>query len=174
MTTPPPVLTPEQADPALGPKLQSFLACVCAELAAAGRPVCACCLVWGASKPPADFCDCECEGGASGQAYVRVVRLDPQAIGNRTSVMKCQPMRVRAWIEAGVYRCVPVSQDGQPVSCEERTESAWGFLRDARALRAAAACCEALKRDRIEFISQDPADVAGGCSGVSLQFTLDL
>ena len=171
MTTP--VLTPEQADPVLGPRLQSFLACVCAELADAGRPVCQCCLVWGASKPPADFCDCDCDGGANGQAYVRVVRMDPASTGNRTSMMKCQPIRVRAWIEAGVYRCVPTGGE-EPVSCEERTESAWGFLRDARALRAAVACCDALKNQRVEFISQDPADVSGGCSGVSLQFTLDL
>lgn len=173
MTAPAPLLTPEQADPVLGPKLQSFLACVCAELAAAGRPVCHCCLVWGASKPPADYCDCDCEDG-SGQAFVRVVRLDPQSTGNRTQTMKCQPVRVRAWIEAGVYRCVPVGDESGPPTCDERTDSAWGFIRDARALRSAVACCDALKRDRIEFMSQDPADVSGGCSGVSLQFTLDV
>jgi len=168
-----PVLTPEQADPVLGPKLQSFLACVCAELADAGRPVCHCCLVWGATRPPADYCDCDCADG-HGQAYVRVVRLDPQSTGNRTTMMKCQPVRVRAWVEAGVYRCVPTGDGGEPVTCDERTESAWGFIRDARALRAAVACCDALKKDRIEFMSQDPADVSGGCSGVSVQFTLDL
>ncbi|MFC4328353.1 hypothetical protein ACFPC0_10995 [Streptomyces andamanensis] len=173
MTTP--VLTPQDADPVLGPRLQSFLACVCAELAAAGRPVCNCCLVWGSTKPPADFCDCECEGGASGQAWVRLVRLDPQNTQNRTQMMKCQPVRVRAWVEAGVYRCVPVGDDqGNPPTCEERTASALGFIADARALRQAVACCQALRRDRVEFISQDPADVSGGCSGVSVQFTLDL
>jgi hypothetical protein len=167
------VLTPEGADPVLGPKLQSFLACVCAELSAAGRPVCDCCLVWGAVAPPADFCACDCDGG-HGQAFVRVIRLDPQATSNRTAAMKCQPLRVRAWVEAGVYRCVPMGEDGEPPTCEERTESAWGFLRDARALRAAVACCNALKGDRIEFMSQDPANVSGGCSGVMIQFTVDL
>lgn len=171
MTTP--VLAPEDADPVLGPKLQSFLACVCAELAAAGRPVCQCCIVWGDTRPPADFCDCSCAAG-SGQAFVRLVRLDPQATANRTAMMKCQPLRVRAWIEAGVYRCVPVGDNGQPPTCEERTESAWGFIRDARALRQAVACCDALKRDRIEFMSQDPYTVSGGCSGIGIQFTVDL
>lgn len=172
MTTP--VITPEQADPVLGPKLQSFLACVCAELAAAGRPVCACCLVWGSTKPPADFCACECADGGHGQAYVRLVRLDPQATGNRNQTMKCQPIRVRAWVEAGVYRCVPLGDNGEAPTCEERSQSALGFIADARALRQAVACCDALRRERIEFISQEPADVSGGCSGVSVQFTIDL
>jgi hypothetical protein len=88
-------------------------------------------------------------------------------------MMKCQPIRVRAWIEAGVYRCVPVGGE-EPPTCDERTESAWGFIRDARALRTAVACCDALKKDRIEFMSQDPSSVSGGCSGVSVQFTIDL
>lgn len=177
MTTP--VLDPVEADPQLGPLLQSFLACVCAELTAAGRPVCACCLVWGASPPPQDFCDCECPdgGGGSGQAWVRLVRLDPASISNRVQVMKCQPMRLRAWIEAGVYRCAPVvADDGEsPPTCDQRTESAWGFIRDSRALRTALSCCDAIKKDhRMEFMSADPIEVQGGCSGVSITFTLDL
>lgn len=174
MTTPAPP-SPVEADPQIGPLVQSFLACVCAELHASGRPVCECCLVWGDSIPPADFCDCDCAGG-HGQAWVRVVRLDPAATGNRTAAMKCQPIRLRVWLEAGVYRCVPaVGADGtSPPSCDDRSDSAWGFIQDARSLRRAVACCEALKDRRVEFMSQEPTGVRGGCSGLTTQFTIDL
>lgn len=173
MTTP--VLSPADADPQLGPPLQSFLACVSAELAAAGRPVCQACLVWGDTQPPADFCDCDCTGG-SGQAWVRVQRLDPAATGNRIPMKKCQPMRVRAWLEAGVYRCAPtVADDGTSApTCEQRSDSAWGFLADARALRRAVACCDALRDRPLEFMSEEPVGMLGGCSGVYVTFTVDL
>jgi hypothetical protein len=170
----PATLTPEQADPVLGPMLQSFLACVCAELAASGRPPCACCLVWGDTPPPADFCNCECEGDGSGQAWVRVVRMDPAAVGNRLTTMKCQPIRLRAWIEAGVYRCVPTGDEHGPPTCDERTDSALGLIRDARSLLTAVACCPALRPHRMEFMSADPMSALGGCSGTNIQFTLDL
>lgn len=173
MTTP--VLSPADADPQIGELLQSFLACVCAELSAAGRPACVCCLVWGDTQPAADFCDCDCEGG-TGQAWIRVVRLDPAATNNRVQMKKCQPMRLRVWVEAGVYRCVPVvGPDGTSApTCEERSESAWGFIKDARALRTAVACCDALGDRVIEFMGQDPIGNLGGCAGVALQFTVDL
>ncbi|MEV6399983.1 hypothetical protein AB0M39_35215 [Streptomyces sp. NPDC051907] len=166
---------PEAADPQLGPLLQSFVACVAAELAAAGRPPCAACLVWGNSYPPADFCDCDCANG-HGQAWVRLVRLDPAATGNRIAMKKCQPVRVRAWVEAGVYRCVPtVGPDGSSApTCEQRSAAAWGFLADARALRTAFACCEALGDRPKELMSEDPIGSLGGCAGVALQFTVDL
>lgn len=167
-------LSPVEADPVLGPLVQSFLSCVCAELTAAGRKPCVCCLVWGDTPPPAEFCDCDtCEDG-SGQAWVRVVRLDPAAVGNRLTTMKCQPIRLRAWIEAGVYRCVPTGDASGPVTCDERTDSTWGLLRDARALRTAVACCEALRPHRMEFMSSEPMGVLGGCTGTTIQFTLDL
>lgn len=166
---------PAEADPRLGPLLQSYLACVAAELTAAGRPPCAACLVWGDAQPSADFCDCDCAGG-HGQAWVRVVRIDPAAISNRTTTKKCQPLRVRVWIEAGVYRCVPtVAPDGVSApTCEQRAASAWGLVADATALRASFACCDALKDHVKEFMSQDPIGNRGGCAGVMMQFTVDL
>jgi hypothetical protein len=169
------VPAPADADPALGAMLQSYMACVCAELTSAGRPPCACCLVWGDSPPPADFCACDCADG-SGQAWVRVVRWDPASISNRNTVgIKCQPFRLRVWLEAGVYRCVPAGDSqGNPPTCDQRSASAWGLINDARSLRKATECCQALDRRRLEFMTGDPMTVMGGCSGTSIQFTLDL
>lgn len=173
MTTPA-LLLPADADPVLGPVLDQFVACVCAELTAGGRPPCACCLVWGNTQPPADFCDCSCDGG-NGQAWVRVMRFDPAATNSPQVRRRCQPWRTRVWLEAGVYRCVSGGGDqGEAPTCEERTADAWGLLADARMLRQAAACCAAFKDRPVDFLSQEPTGVLGGCSGVMVQFTVDL
>lgn len=174
-TQPLPPPAPADADPVLGPMLNDFVACVCAELAAIGRPACQCCLVWGDTIPPADFCDCDCNGG-HGQAWVRVVRWDPPATVTPQLRRACVAWVTRVWIETGVYRCVPaVGPDGiSGPTCQDRTDSAWGFIADARALRTAGACCAALNGKTIEFMQEEPTGVAGGCSGVSLQFTIDL
>ncbi len=169
MTTP--TLTNPETD-----LLESFLACVCAELTFIGRRPTNCCLVWGDGPPPADFCDCTHPTGSTGHAWVRMIRMDPAATNNRTTTGKCQPMRLRMWVEAGVYRCTPtVADDGVSApTCTQRSDSARGFLRDARALRTAVACCDALKDHRMEFLSNDPLSISGGCSGTTIQFTLDL
>lgn len=174
MSTPAPPL-PVDADPALGVILDQFVTCVCAELTAGGRPTCACCLVWGNTNPPADFCDCSCEAG-SGQAWVRVMRWDPAPTVSQNIRRQCQAWRYRVWLEAGVYRCVSAVSDsqGNPPTCEQRAADAWGLLTDARLLRTAAACCAAFKNKTVEFISEEPTGVLGACSGVFIQFTVEL
>lgn len=175
MSTPFPVPLPADADPHLGPILDQFVACACAELAAGGRPVCACCLVWGNTNPPADFCTCSCDGG-HGQAWVRVMRWDPAATVNQAARRQCQAWRYRVWLEAGVYRCVTAVADsqGNPPTCEQRADDAWGLVTDARLIRTAAACCAAFEGKVVDFISEEPTAVLGGCSGVMVQFTVEL
>lgn len=172
----PTIPLPVDAEPVLGEMLDQFVTCVCAELLAGGRPACACCLVWGNTNPPADFCDCDCESG-HGQAWVRVMRWDPAATVNQQVRRQCQAWRYRVWIEAGVYRCVATTSDpasGAPPTCEQRAGDAWGLLADARLIRTAAACCAAFKGKVVDFISQEPTAVTGGCSGVLIQFTVDV
>lgn len=170
-----PAPAPADADPVFGPLLASFLACVCAELTAVGRAPCECCMVWGDTPPPADFCDCDCAGGGHGQAWVRLVQFDPVPDVERRGTARCQAMRERAWIEAGVYRCAPVTgPDGvSPPTCQDRTDTAWGMLQDARALRRAVACCQALRDRPLELVTQQPLGIRGGCTGVTIQFTLE-
>lgn len=172
---PPPAPTPEEADPDWGPLLQRFVACVCAELTAAGRPACACCLVWDDAIPSADFCDCDCVDG-HGQAWVRVRGWQPADSGSRGATRRCQPWRTEVELEAGVYRCVPVvAEDGESApSCADRSDSAWGFIADTRALRTAASCCHALAGHPVRFDYAGPTPVKGGCAGALVQFTVEL
>lgn len=171
---------PAEADPVLGPLLNAFHACVCGVLAEAGRGVCteacgcgACCLVPGSGPPPADRCDCLCDGG-QGQAWVRWVRDQPvQASGGRGR-RHCQAFRTVKVIEAGVYRCVTgVGEDGSPPSCAGRGEDAMGLVWDRRLLMQAAACCHALQGRQVELLSIEPVAVRGGCAGVVMQVAVD-
>lgn len=173
--------TPQQADPALGPLLNAFHACLCATLNQAGRAVCgascgceACCLVPGDAPPPADRCDCACEGG-QGQAWVRWVRDIPyQGAGGQRGRRQCQSFRTLKVIEAGVYRCVSgPGPDGEPPSCAERERDALGLIWDRRLLMNAVTCCHALRGRQIELVSLQPAALKGGCAGVVMQFSVD-
>lgn len=171
---------PEVADPKLGPLLRDLLACVCAQLEAIGRPPCACCVVWGDDRPPADFCDCDC-GGGQGQAWVRLVRMEPsqqstaQARPSISGGAQCAvPVKWRAVVEAGVYRCIAtIDDDGVAPSCEERESDAYGLLADLRALRVAFTCCDAV-RASLAPLSATPAGNQGGCGGAVVQFAVNL
>lgn len=168
---------PADADPALGPLLEGFLACLCGMLAQAGRPVCAdaCCLVPGDGPPPADRCDCTCVGGA-GQAWVRWVESEPvQAPGGRAVRRGCTPLRTVKIIEAGVYRCVASpGDDGSPPSCEARRRDALGLVWDQRLLLDTFACCHVLERTPKELRRVVPTAVRGGCAGVVIQFAVEV
>lgn len=172
-----PPIFPADADPVLGPILDRFRACLCGELAAGGRPVCnecGCCFYPGDSMPPATACDCH--DGGQGQAWVRIVRWDEQQTGNRQDMRRCQQMRLRVVLEAGVYRCVSVvGADGQsPPNCEQRDADFWGLLHDAFMLRRAVACCEALRGHGLEVFQAAPTGVRGGCAGQRIEFAIDV
>ncbi|MFE2930611.1 hypothetical protein [Streptomyces sp. NPDC059278] len=174
MTTPTDdVILPPDADPWLGPVLSGLTACLCATLAAGGRPACACCLVWGASPPAQDFCSCDCDDGR-GQAWVRVVRQDPVVTERRRR--QCQAWRMQTVIEVGVARCVAVTApDGQSApTCDQREEDAWGLVLDARLLREAVACCDALTDVQVWPSAVTPMGPQGGCAGVTVQITVEV
>ncbi|RFU83609.1 hypothetical protein DY218_27260 [Streptomyces triticagri] len=175
-------IDPYDADPKIGPLMRDLLACTCAQLEAIGRAACACCVVWGDDRPPADFCDCTCDGG-HGQAWVRLVRLDPRQTGStipRSITGRAggchTPVRWRAVVEAGVYRCIAVpGDDGSPPGCEERERDAYALVADLRALRGAFACCDALRPYApLTPLSAGPTPNQGGCGGAVVQFALDL
>lgn len=173
MTTPTDVLLPPDADPRLGPVLSGLTACLCATLAAGGRPACACCLVWGSSPPAQDFCSCDCDGG-HGQAWVRIVRQDPVVTDQRRR--RCQTWRMQTTIEIGVARCVAVvapDQQSAP-TCEQRETDAWGLVLDTRLLREAVACCDALTDVQVWPGPVTPMGPQGGCAGVTVQITVEV
>jgi hypothetical protein len=177
VTVPTDALLPPDADPQLGPVLSGLLACLCATLTDGGRPACACCLVWGNSPPAQDFCSCDCAGG-HGQAWVRVVRWDPilDAAAHNRRPSRCFAWRMQATVEVGVARCVAVTApDGQSApTCGQRETDAWGLVADARLLRQAVACCDALRDATVYPSPMTPIGPQGGCAGVALQVAVEV
>jgi hypothetical protein len=170
------VFAPQDADPVLGPILNAFHACLCAYFVKAGRPVCQCALVPGNSAPPADRCDCACDNGGAGQAWVRWVRDTPYlATGATQNRRQCVQFRTRKIIEAGVYRCVSgPGEDGTPPDVDARERDAWGLIYDRNILRSAVACCPVFRGKQLDLVSLEPTAVKGNCAGVVLQFSLDV
>lgn len=176
-----PPIDPIAADPELGPLVRGIHSCLCQGLTDIGRPVCgcACCLVWGDTHPPADFCDCD-DGTGQGQAWVSVSGWAPRESSARrdpvsTRRSNCYPTFLRVVLQAGVYRCAPAGgPNGEPPTCEERDANAMGLIADSRALRKLVFCCPALKGKNVTFGGGWPLAVRGGCTGTYVQFSVDL
>ncbi|MEU3220041.1 hypothetical protein [Streptomyces sp. NPDC006971] len=174
MTTPTEVLLPPDADPRLGPVLSGLTACLCATLAAGGRPACACCLVWGNQPPAQDFCSCDCDGG-HGQAWVRWASSDPIEDPRGARRRRCFSWRMLETIELGVSRCVAVTApDGQSApTCGQREADGWGFVLDKRLLIESVMCCDALRDVQVTPGRAVPLGPQGGCAGVVFPITVE-
>lgn len=157
------------------PLAESLLACLCEALEGtiAGAP-CHCCLAVG--PPPADYC-CECAGGSSGQAWVRVVEIYPTSkFPVRTlELAKCgQTEAYAVELELGTYRCVStLDDDGTPPTCAQTTRDVEVQLDDAAAMRHAVCCFQAQEGGRVLVRgSWQPIAPAGGCAGGIMRVTV--
>lgn len=157
------------SDPRAAPLLIGLRDCLRDQLAATvnGR-ACRTMIVHSAGAPVMDGCACECEDG-QGDAWVRLVRLDP----NDATLGTCDDSW-QAVVELGVYRCVPVSEDGGPLDEEQVTEPALEALSDMYALLRVYDCCAALRDTDKGVDYWLPVGPAGGCGGGILQFRVGL
>lgn len=159
-------------DTAVTPYVRALRNCAVQQLVAVGRPVCRFPLYWNGGHPPADACDCTCDG-ADGQGWARLVSLNAQT--NHERWAPCMNGRFDITVELGLYRCSPVPEQGTGLVPEEvEEEHAFGMMLDAAALRAAVRCCDWLdRRDIVATINHQSAiGPSGGCVGVETQIRL--
>lgn len=135
----------EDCDPpgssALSALLLEVAACICATI-----------------DPDETFCSCglapgtqvaahlgECDSGC-GQAWVRLVRAYPaDGVGvTPTNPSACGTF-LGADVEIGVFRCLAVPDNGDPIEAGGLEAAALQQIDDLVTVRAALACCEALK-----------------------------
>lgn len=168
--------TPRDGDRTVWPILWHLQQCVAYQLGLAGRPVCHFPIYWHSRHPAADACDCTCEDGGQGQAWVRMVQITRSAVAP-ARLANCANGVYDLRLELGVYRCAPVPE-GRSATVPEPVESAHaaGMYRDAEALRAALRCCATLQKIGIEptLVSQSPIGPSGACAGVELQAELQV
>lgn len=153
---------------------QSILDCVVAQLEADGLPVCEACIVAGSATPPADGCDCKCEGG-QGRAWIRVESLDfdsrTPARNVGSEVTKCPKGAWNVRFEVGVWRCVK-DQDGK--KCAVLLQDALAMHRDLAALIVGVQCCAALTGVAWAPERAAPLGPDGGCVAATYRFAVQL
>lgn len=172
--------SPFLSDALISPIMLSLRDCLSAELARSpAGPVCRAFLAWGQVPPSMDGCSCECtdvDGDhGQGDAWVRLVRLDPQTFtsGGAATAMNC-PLGWLASIEIGYYRCTPLSEDGGALPAQEATDSALTMAGDMAALLRVLSCCQALDERQPAVDGFTPLGGIGGCAGGAIVFQVAL
>lgn len=149
------------------PVLRSLRLCAAEQFGLAGRVPCRFPITWGIGTPPADACDCRCDVGGQGQAWVRWVSTAPANMGGTGG--DCADGTYEITVELGVYRCWPIPERG-PLDEGEEELAAMGMLLDAAAIRRAFACCPDLDEYQSwELTNEEPMERQGGCTGVTAQ-----
>lgn len=160
-------------DSLVAPVLLALRDCLCAELAKSlAGPPCRCVIVHSDTFPIMDGCDCTCEPNGQGDAWTRLVRLEPEVSATPVVTSKCPPGWI-AVIELGVHRCIPLTEDGSPLPDRQQNDLALMLLADMNAtLRAL--CCPVLADHDIGVDFWQPIGPAGGCAGGALQIRVAL
>lgn len=151
--------------------------CLRERLEASGNPVCFLPMVWGDAPMPAQRCECECENGGNGEAWIRLVRVEQMApeVGRRSGGRAGIPDDVcgsRLWnvhLEMGVWRCAPgLDDDGVPPEDDTYDAHSGLMLRDMGAITRTWECCEFLERRNVDrrLEAVVPSGPLGFCSGV--------
>ncbi|MGI5292795.1 hypothetical protein ACQEVF_57120 [Nonomuraea polychroma] len=149
-----------------------LLACVTARLTALQRPVRHASVYHGRQPPPMEHCDCHHRPGSPpgrGHAWARVAQIDAEA--------STKQLDVRTWwatIQLGIYRCVPMTDDGAPQDLAEQTAQANALLVDASALIHVVECCAAVEDRRVKVQPWTPVGPSGGCAGGTMTLYVEL
>jgi hypothetical protein len=155
------------------PLLQALLDCVTDRLTLDGRPVCVACVVAGSDTPPADGCDCRCDGG-QGRAWIRMVDLSfTSRSDNRSAGADVSKCPIGAWnlnLEIGVWRCVKDTQG----RCADAVADATAFHADAVSVIVGIQCCDALRSLAWTPSQARPLGPLGGCIATVYDLTVQL
>jgi hypothetical protein len=161
------------SDSLVAPLLTALRDCVCAQLEATPLgATCRCMIVHSFTLATMDGCGCGCDAG-QGDAWVRLVRLEPDGLVGGLGSTNC-PTGWQAIVELGVYRCVPVSEEGEALPQQTVTDTALNMLADMNALIRVLACCDTLDDRDVSVDFWQPVGPAGSCAGGTLQIRVAL
>lgn len=167
-------MTTPLSDSLVAPLLVALRECVRTELArSVNGPVCRASIRHSVVTPTMDGCDCLCEDG-QGDAWVRLVRLDPDGDGQGFALPGVCPQGWVAIIEMGVYRCVPLPEEGEALPEDTEHQIALAALADMNALVRVVGCCPALRDEHVGVEFWQPLGPTGGCAGSSLQIRVPI
>jgi hypothetical protein len=153
---------------------QALLDCATERLIADGRPVCQACIVASQETPPADGCDCKCDGG-QGRAWIRVNQVEfNNHTGNVSTSGELSKCPTGAWnvhFELGVWRCIKDQLNGK---CVDMLADAVAMHKDLASLIIAVQCCPMLATLRWAPEQARPIGPSGGCVAAVYEFTVQM
>lgn len=163
------------------PVLARLRTCAATQLGLIRRPVCRFPLYAGDQAMPADDCDCTCDGGGQGTAWLRFVSATSSTTmvtGARRQIPSpCAQGEYAVTVQVGVWRCAPTIDDnGRPPTDDAYDQFTRGMSRDSSALIRTFQCCDALTSRDIEWSIESvrPLGPSGGCAGVAVQARMQL
>lgn len=153
-----------------------LLNCVCERLTLDGRPTCTCAVRHAIQWPSVAEC-CKCDAGGIGQAWARLVRVEPFGGTPNADGTDCGGA-VLATIDVGTHRCVKaIVPGGGAPSAAVYTQDALALIGDEFSLRKAIACCPQdirtgpLRGWSWKATTSLPLGPLGGCGGVVVTVT---
>ena len=161
--------------PTLDEAADLLVNCVCAELEAEGRPVCACSKTIGS---PMVAVGCECGArGASGELWVNFSTMyaaDPTTLQRGSFVYPCRKVATVAEFRITVTRCFPtLTERGDLPSPEDQAEAASTYHSDLQAVWRAVSCC-VTESTRALFVNVENADPEGGLSALVVTVAVEV
>lgn len=152
------------------------LACVCAALADAGRPVCACYQVVG--PPIVGTNCCECDDGGTGEATVYFEQMydaDPTTLQKVSRVHPCRQSTTVADLTVVVTRCYPtIGDDGELPDPDDVDEAASSVNADVCSIWNAVSCgCDLDANLLIRSVAVDSMPEAG-CAAIAARLTVEV
>jgi hypothetical protein len=161
-------------DTVLWPLLETLRTSLATQLGAVRRPVCEMPIYTGGTAMPADRCDCTCDNGGQGAAWIRMVNAT-SVLPGVASKLQGTPMvgaELSITIELGVYRCAPMLDATAPVPAAPTAQAydthSKGRILDALAIHRALLCSEQLQRRdlRWSLVSLGAQGPDGGCDAM--------
>lgn len=154
----------------LSAKMVDLLACACSSLETYGvGPVCWCGLQTG--ETTWEGCG-ECDNGACGMSYVRLVRAFPYTAFPAIEELTHCDTAVGFDLELGAMRCVPVNEDGSGLTPSQSLSLALDTVADMGALHRAISCCFDI--DPTNLVEWVPLGPQGACVGGAWTFQIGM
>jgi hypothetical protein len=144
------------------PTMLSLAECLCQQITDSELPdVCFCGVLPG--DLTLEYCT-SCDGGACGQAWVRLVGVSVLA-GVEEAANPCTAP-LQALVEVGIARCAPTGgDDGSPPTLAQQLDAAALQTADMAAALRAIRCCEALSPKDFAITQWTPIGPEGVCLG---------
>lgn len=145
------------------PNMVALVGCVNAELEKSGLESVAFAGLMPGNQTIHEWCGEDCGGG---QLTVRLITEFPtSSFPDQNGEAWTSQMTLAYTLEVEIMRCMPIPEDGQPLSMEHQLSAARAQLADMAAMRRAICACFQSREKAFALGQYTPVGPQGGCVG---------